>query len=136
MIMKAQLQITDPLEKKDFKKSTTLILTFFNQDDCIYFNEEDIEVLELYNRVQSPKIIDKAHFQFKQASQRGTFSSYGVGQMMQLSINNYQQQGVYSMFQDGKQQQQSARFQSYFNNLQQYMVQQLQLRTTQNGSGN
>ncbi|CAK70409.1 unnamed protein product (macronuclear) [Paramecium tetraurelia] len=175
LIMEAQLQITDPLSKKDLKKSATLILTFFNQDEQIYQNEEDIEVLEQYNRVIVAQIIDDARkqcqkqqfdvaqnqidevivrlqsnqrmasqapsliqdlYQAKQASQRGTFTSYGLGQMMQLSSNSYQQQGVNSIFSlDGKQQQQNVRFQSYSNNLQQNMVQQLQLRKTQNGNG-
>ncbi|CAD8200820.1 unnamed protein product [Paramecium octaurelia] len=176
LIMEALLQITDPLSKKELKKSATLILTFFNQDEQIYQNEEDIEVLEQYNRVLVAKAIDDARKscqqqqfdmaqnqidnaivrletnkqissqapslikdlqQAKQASMRGTFNSYGLGQMMQLSSNSYQQQGVNSVFSlDGQQQQQSARLQSYSNNLQQNMVQQIQLRKTQNENGN
>ncbi|CAD8197689.1 unnamed protein product [Paramecium octaurelia] len=171
LIMKAQLQNTDPLSKKNFKKSATLILTFFNEDEYIYQNEEDIEVFEQYNRVTVAQIIDNARescenyrfctallyfyftntitnqltngfigsfpylrlYQAKQASQRGIFTSYGQGQMMQLSCNSYKQQGVNQIFPlDGILQQQSAKFQTFSNQLQQDMVQQLQFRKTQN----
>ncbi|CAD8210774.1 unnamed protein product [Paramecium pentaurelia] len=80
---------------------------------------------------QNPQLIQDLQ-QAKQASQKQTFSTYGYGQMIQLSSNSYQQQGVNSIFSsNGQQQQQNLRLSSFSNRLQTSMVNQLQLRKTQ-----
>ncbi|CAD8129944.1 unnamed protein product [Paramecium sonneborni] len=60
LIMEAKLQINDPSTNKTIFKQSNLFLTFFNHDEKIEQNEEDLEVQTQYYRVIVTEIIDQA----------------------------------------------------------------------------
>ncbi|CAD8192948.1 unnamed protein product [Paramecium pentaurelia] len=59
-IIEAQLKLKDPNTGENFTKTANLYLTFFNSDEQINQNEEDIEVLTQFYRVKGTEAIEQA----------------------------------------------------------------------------
>ncbi|CAD8066228.1 unnamed protein product [Paramecium sonneborni] len=160
-VIDAQLIIRDPTNGNVIKKQDSLTLTFFNLDEQINQNEQDIDVYAQYFRVKGTEVIDQARKaceqnknedaqklidnmliqiqknqnvaaqcggiiqdlqQAKQASERQSYNLFGQKQMCQMVSNNYQQQGVNSMFSAQGFQVQQVQPASYQNIQQQAMM--------------
>ncbi|CAD8066226.1 unnamed protein product [Paramecium sonneborni] len=160
-VIDAQLIIRDPTNGNVIKKQDSITLTFFNLDEQINQNEQDIDVYAQYFRVKGTEVIDQARKaceqnknedaqklidnmliqiqknqnvaaqcggiiqdlqQAKQASERQSYNLFGQKQMCQMISNNYQQQGVNSMFSAQGFQVQQVQPASYQNIQQQAMM--------------
>ncbi|KAM3137125.1 hypothetical protein pb186bvf_010853 [Paramecium bursaria] len=60
IVVQAKIQLRNVNTKQIMEKKAELVLTFFNENENIPQNEQDVEVAVQYNRVKSADIIDDA----------------------------------------------------------------------------